>query len=69
VCCTYMVTNVRMVSVYPILLLFGGSQSWVSCSVFSLKCQKSGVVFVVLFTNIIYAEFLYVVRMCPHCDL
>jgi hypothetical protein len=69
VCCTYMVTDVCMVSVYPILLLFGGSQSWVSCSVFSLKCQKSGVVFVVLFAKIIYAELLYGLRMCPHCDV
>jgi hypothetical protein len=64
-----MVIDGRMVSVYPILLPVPLVSSWVSCSLSRLKCQKSGVVFVVLLAEIVYAEFLYVVLMFAHCDV
>jgi hypothetical protein len=64
-----MVTEGRMVSVYPILLPVPWVSSWVSCSLSRLKCQKSGVVFVGLLDEIVYAEFLYDVLMFPHCDV
>ena len=45
-CCTLIVTDVRVVSVYPIFLPVRWVSSWVSCFVFTLKFQKLGVVFV-----------------------
>jgi hypothetical protein len=58
-----MVTDVR--TVLPVQWV----SSWVSCSVFSLNCQKSGVVFVVFCAEIVYVEFLYVVHMFTHYGL